>query len=115
MPITKDRLDREKKTIRHMIGIYCRGSHKTPGTLCAECDQMMEYATRRIDLCPYRDGKPACAKCPTHCYRPAMRERVREVMRYAGPRMMLFHPVLAVLHFKDGFGRVRKEKTRKKS
>jgi hypothetical protein len=32
-----------------------------------------------------------------------MRERVRGVMRYAGPRMIRRHPVLAVLHVLDGF------------
>jgi hypothetical protein len=31
-----------------------------------------------------------------------MRERVRAVMRYAGPRMLLRHPILAVLHLLDG-------------
>jgi hypothetical protein len=27
-----------------------------------------------------------------------MRTRVREVMRYAGPKMMLRHPLLTLLH-----------------
>jgi hypothetical protein len=31
-----------------------------------------------------------------------MRERVREVMRYSGPRMLTRHPVLAVAHLVDG-------------
>ncbi len=33
-----------------------------------------------------------------HCYRPEMRQRVRDVMIFAGPRMLLRHPVLALLH-----------------
>jgi hypothetical protein len=28
-----------------------------------------------------------------------MRERIREVMRYAGPRMLYRHPVLAGKHY----------------
>jgi hypothetical protein len=37
-----------------------------------------------------------------------MREAVREVMRYAGPRMALRHPILAFLHLLDGFVKPRK-------
>jgi hypothetical protein len=31
-----------------------------------------------------------------------MRRRVREVMRYAGPRMLFVHPVLGFRHMLDG-------------
>ena len=31
------------------------------------------------------------------------RKEVRKVMRYAGPRMIRRHPILAVLHIVDGF------------
>ena len=30
-----------------------------------------------------------------------MRTRIKEVMRYAGPRMLFRHPVLALLHHWD--------------
>ncbi|MDR2525428.1 MAG: nitrous oxide-stimulated promoter family protein, partial [Oscillospiraceae bacterium] len=33
------------------------------------------------------------------CYRADMREKIRAVMRYAGPRMLLHHPVMAIRHF----------------
>ena len=33
-----------------------------------------------------------------HCYQPQMREQIRQVMRYSGPRMLLYHPVLAIWH-----------------
>jgi hypothetical protein len=38
-----------------------------------------------------------------------MRERVREVMRYAGPKMLTRHPVLAIGHIIDGRKNKRKE------
>jgi hypothetical protein len=60
----------------------------------------------RIDKCPFQAEKPTCANCPIHCYKKDRREEVREVMRYAGPRMLLRHPVLAVLHQLDGKRRV---------
>jgi len=52
--------------------------------------------TGDMSRCPFGPDKPTCAKCPIHCYKPQVRERVREVMRFAGPRMLLRHPVLAV-------------------
>ncbi len=97
------RIRREKKTITVMIEMYCRARHGTRSrALCDRCTALHDYAMQRIDKCPYCLAKPTCANCPIHCYKPDMRERVRTVMRYAGPRMMRRHPVLAVLHILDG-------------
>lgn len=41
--------------------------------------------------------KTKCHKCSVHCYMPEMRERIKEVMRYSGPRMLLHHPVEAMI------------------
>lgn len=99
------RIRREKKTIRAMVAIYCRAHHGTRGELCDDCRALVEYADCRLDRCPFGAKKPTCAKCPIHCYRPAMREKARVVMRYAGPRMLLRRPVLALLHLLDGWRR----------
>lgn len=56
----------------------------------------------RLDRCIYSPNKPTCVNCPTHCYKPDMREQIRVVMRYAGPRMLAKHPMLAILHLIDG-------------
>ncbi len=95
------RMAREKTTITAMIRIYCRGHYGSDGGLCAKCDALRQYAMRRLDRCPFGPHKPACAKCPIHCYKPEMRERVREVMRFAGPKMLLRHPILAIRHQVD--------------
>lgn len=84
-----------------MIGIYCRAHHGTGGELCAACEELLNYAVCRLDRCPFGADKTTCARCPIHCYKPAMRERVRSVMRYAGPRMMFRHPILALRHLLD--------------
>lgn len=91
------RLARERKTVRAMIEMYCADHHGGDG-LCRECAELADYADRRLDLCPYGPDKPTCTNCPIHCYRPEPRERMREVMRYAGPRMFRKHPYLAVMH-----------------
>jgi len=102
MPTDSPRIAREKRTVRAMIRIYCRAHHKTTDALCADCDELLDYAVARLDRCPFGSEKPTCAKCPVHCYKPAMREKAKAVMRYAGPRMLLRHPILAVRHLLDG-------------
>ncbi len=89
-----------------MIDRYCRGVHNRSGAACAECGELLAYASKRLDHCPYGEEKPACAKCPIHCYHPSRREQVKAVMRYSGPRMMLRHPYLAVRHWIDGLKKV---------
>lgn len=85
-----------------MIDMYCRARHQSASApLCAQCQELQSYAMQRLDKCPYQESKPSCLKCPVHCYKPQMREKVRQVMRYAGPRMLLIHPILTVLHFLD--------------
>jgi hypothetical protein len=98
------RIAREKKTIRAMIAIYCRGKHHAAGAgeLCAECEELLNYAFARLDRCPFAADKPPCAKCAIHCYKPSLREKVKEVMRFAGPRMLWRHPLLALRHCLDG-------------
>jgi hypothetical protein len=91
----------EARTIEAMIGLFCREQHGG-AILCDECRQLLDYARLRLEKCPFQEGKTTCGKCPVHCYRPAMRERVREVMRYAGPRMLRRHPLLALRHLIQG-------------
>jgi hypothetical protein len=96
------RIGREKRTVRAMLHIYCRAHHRSGKELCGECGDLLDYALERLDRCPFGEGKTACGDCEIHCYKPAMRDRVREVMRFAGPRMIFHHPILAVLHLLDG-------------
>jgi hypothetical protein len=96
------RLAREMKTIRAMLRIACHDRHGTAEGLCAECQALADYAAKRLAHCPYGADKPTCVNCRIHCYGPRQREQVRDTMRYAGPRMMLRHPVLAIMHVVDG-------------
>ena len=117
------RIEEEKKTVRQMVERYCKGHHhaspplrgsafcptaKAPTgegvgrglrrPLCQECSALLDYAIARLDHCKFGDKKPTCKKCPIHCYKPAMREQMKEAMRYAGPRMLWHHPVSAIIH-----------------
>ena len=79
----------EKMLVSEMIALYCHRQHKTPkGSLCPECRQLHDYALTRIDKCPFMETKTFCSACKVHCYKPEMREKIRAVMRWAGPRML---------------------------
>ena len=84
-----------------MLGIYCRDHHQTRDALCDDCAKLLDYAHRRLAICPFGEAKPACNHCQVHCYSATMRERIKQVMRYAGPRMLTRHPVLALFHILD--------------
>jgi hypothetical protein len=101
-PLANKRLAREWRTVAAMISCYCRDHHATKGILCPECQGLADYAALRLERCRFGPEKPVCAKCPVHCYQRARREQVKEVMRYAGPRMVWQHPILSLRHWLDG-------------
>lgn len=92
-------LENEIKTARAMIAMFCRRHHGPE--LCGQCRELMEYVEQRLKKCTFGPGKPACSKCGIHCYQPQMRARIREVMRFAGTRMVLTHPVLSFRHWRS--------------
>lgn len=84
------------------VNIYCRENHqgaeKLPFVykgknaeeldlpsmeLCADCFKLLNHGIVKRSMCPM-DPKPACKKCPNHCYHPIYREKVREVMKFSG-------------------------------
>ena len=89
---------REKEVVSHMIRLYCKKKHHTKKGLCPHCAALDAYARARSDKCPFMETKTFCSNCKVHCYRPDMREQIRDVMRFSGPRMLLVHPVMAVRH-----------------
>ena len=90
---------KEKKLIPVMIKKYCHGMHKTKGKeICADCHELTEYALFRLEKCPFKVDKKFCSFCKIHCYKPEMREKIKAVMKYSGPRMLLSHPIFAISH-----------------
>jgi hypothetical protein len=95
------RIRQEKRTIDAMLGIYCHDLHGTSDGLCESCESLRDYAHRRLDSCPFQERKPVCNRCEVHCYGRSRRDQIREVMRFAGPRMPMRHPWLSILHVID--------------
>ena len=97
--ISKEKFDEQSKTVNLMIALYCHKKHKTKmGEYCPECKELKEYCEYRLSLCPWGDKKPFCSNCTIHCYNKEHRERIREVMRFSGPRMLFYHPGMAIKH-----------------
>ncbi|MDD5772013.1 MAG: nitrous oxide-stimulated promoter family protein [bacterium] len=104
--ISSKKFNREKATIEKMSAIFCHGRHSSyarlpdgQGQLCPSCSELFNYSIERIKKCPHGMAKPRCAKCKIHCYRKDMRARMKEVMKYSGPRMLYRHPWLTLMHY----------------
>ena len=100
-----DPLRVERDTVEAMIRLHCLRKHAARGGLCERCSELLDYADMRLGACPFGSAKPTCAKCTVHCYSPSMRDAIRGVMRYAGPRMLFVHPVMALRHLVRGMRR----------
>lgn len=100
--------EQEKEVVTLMIRIYCKKKHNISKELCPECQKLKDYAVQRSDKCPFMETKTFCSNCKVHCYKPEMREKIRDVMRFSGPRMIFYHPIMAVRHVIES----KKEKRR---
>ncbi len=96
--------NKEFRTVLLMIQIFCKGQHKNRfamtsyENLCDDCKKSCNYVRVRIQKCPFMETKTFCSVCHIHCYQKYERAKIRTVMRYAGPRMLKYHPVLAIKH-----------------
>lgn len=90
-------IESEKKIIAEMIRLYCRKKHGSK-TLCPECSSLLDYAAARLIHCPFKNEKTFCSHCSIHCYKPQRRQQIKTVMRFSGPRMLFYHPILLLRH-----------------
>lgn len=108
----KEAVQAKKEAKKHltylMIKLYCRHHHKGQKNkaedgggedeLCPVCRDLYNYAAGRTQACRFTETVKFCKHCPVHCYRPDYREKIRCVMRYAGPRMLFYCPGQVVSH-----------------
>lgn len=92
-----DKREKEMRTVYEMIHLCCRKNHKDK-ELCSECLALYEYAKMRIEKCHFMETKTFCSQCKVHCYKKDKREQIRKVMRFSGPRMLVYHPIMAIRH-----------------
>ena len=108
MSSVESKREQEKRTVALMIRLYCKYKHDRKTNLCPECQKLHDYAMQRSEKCPFMETKTFCSNCKVHCYKPDMREKIREVMRFSGPKMIFYHPIMAVRHVIES----KKEKKR---
>lgn len=84
-------------TLKALFPIYCRKYHNSKKTkLCDSCKAELEYAIHKTEICPDKDQGKTCSECKVHCFESEHRERIKEIMRFAGPRLIWSHPLLAI-------------------
>lgn len=91
------KIQREKEIVSKMISLYCKKKHHQQ-VLCEDCQDLNDYSIKRLALCQFGEKKTACAKCPIHCYRADYRQKIKDVMRFTGPWMLLYHPIESIRH-----------------
>lgn len=111
MNVNKKRQD-EERIVRLMIELYCHKKHKSKGELCKECKELADYAALRTSKCPFMETKTFCSACKVHCYAPEQKEKIKEVMRFSGPWMLCYHPILAIKHAFVTMKKVKSQKRR---
>jgi len=92
------KIEAEKQTINLMIKIYCSKHHGRKEELCDECRELRDYAFKRLDYCKFGENKGTCKNCKIHCYKPDMKIKIREVMKFSGPRLIIYSPKKAIEH-----------------
>ena len=103
------RIEHEKQVITQMIKLYCKKKHHTKDDLCAECVDLNEFAHKRLSHCRHGENKTFCSACPTHCYAPKYRIKIKEVMKFSGPRMLFYKPSLVINHLIEDLKHKRKK------
>lgn len=98
----EDKRNLEAVVVTELIQLYCHDKHKgrskNAKNMCSECQALDTYAQSRIRQCPFMTSKTFCSNCKVHCYDLEEREAIRQVMRYAGPRLLLKRPILVIHH-----------------
>lgn len=98
MKTAEQKREWEQKMVSQMIALYCRKNtaRLRPVRILCKTGGIRQAAQRALPV--YGVIKTFCSSCKVHCYKPEMREKIREVMRFSGPRMMLYHPLTAMRH-----------------
>ena len=81
----EDKRLREQRVLEEMIRLYCRKQHPEQngpgGACCPDCQALLDYAKSRSQKCPFMKEKTFCSNCKVHCYKPEMRQRIRQVIQ----------------------------------
>jgi len=92
------RINREKRIINLMISNFCLDVHES-NELCGDCNELKDYAEKRLLSCPFIKNKPVCSNCNIHCYNKHHQDKMKQVMRIVGPKMIYTHTMDTLWYF----------------
>ena len=95
--VTDEKREKEREVLKTMIELYCSKCHGEK-EICHTCKKLLDYSIMKINNCPFMEEKTFCSGCKVHCYEESMRDEIREVMRFSGPRMIFHYPLMTVDH-----------------
>ena len=105
------KLSEEYEIVCEMIDLYHRKNDKFSD---GDISDLKAYVKSKLSSCPHGSNKPFCSYCKIHCYEPVRREKIREVMRFSGPRFIFYRPGKSIKHLLHKSSLIRKL-ARKKS
>lgn len=86
------KIEKEKRTLKFMITLYCEKKHKLGFDKCSKCQELYEYAAMKLDKCKFGENKTSCKRCSVHCFNQERKEQIKVVMRFSGPRIIFYRP-----------------------
>jgi hypothetical protein len=102
METSTKRQKRDIGLLARFVRLHCEGRHGAAGRsgirlpaglgtvqLCGDCASLLTYAVSKRLACPLDAEKPSCRRCRIHCYGDRQRQEIREVMAFAGKRMIM--------------------------
>lgn len=100
----------EYKVVYEMIDLYHRKNDRFSD---GEISELKYYVRRKLSSCPHGSSKSCCSYCTIHCYEPRMREQIREIMRFSGPRFIFYRPGKTIKHLLHKSSFIRKLPSKK--
>ena len=58
--------------------------------------ELVMKAFRHAERCPHSFYKTFCHQCPTTCYKLTDLEQIEPIMKYAGRKIMMKHPIMGL-------------------
>ena len=85
LSVAKDASEKEMNSVLEKVGIL---------DFVHEQGGLNMYIEKR----PFMETKTFSSQCKVHCYKKDKRDQIRKVMRFSGPRMLVYHPIMAIRH-----------------
>lgn len=105
---------KEQYVVEEMIRLYCRKNHgkegHASGGMCPECQKLADYAKRGARNVPSWNRKHSAQTAKYTATSRKCGKRSAPLCGFRGPRMLLYHPILAIWHLICSMREKRKAK-----